>query len=237
MRDAHDVGRHDERPRGGVTVRGTGAADAVPDVVVADLATEVRADDVAAALREATDAFAAVRAALRDAGVDDRAVRTGATSTWTEQTGPDGQSLRVVARLGMVVTLHDVDTAGDVIGRAVAAGGSPVRLGGLRLVVSDPTAAQARAREAAWQDAAAKAAHLAQLAGRATGAVLWVHEDEPGGAAPLFARAARAEAFAVPVEPGEQTVQAAVTVRWAWAPEAGPVGTARPEVEDGPAVR
>ncbi|MBO3096468.1 SIMPL domain-containing protein [Cellulomonas dongxiuzhuiae] len=212
---------HDDRPRGGVTVRGCGAADAVPDVVVADLATEVRADDVSTALREATAALAAVRTALRDAGVEDRAVRTGTTSTWTEQTGADGDALRVVARLGLAVTLRDVAAAGDVIGSAVTAGGSPVRLGGLRLVVSDPAAAQVRAREAAWQDAAAKAAHLAELAGRTLGAVLRVDEDEPRGAAPLFARSAAADAFTVPVEPGEQTVQAAVTVRWAWAPTPG----------------
>ncbi|UZN04292.1 SIMPL domain-containing protein [Cellulomonas sp. S1-8] len=213
---------HDERGdggrRGGVTVRGAGAAEAVPDVVVADLGTEVRAPDVSAALRDATDALAAVRAALRAAGVEDRAVRTGSTSTWTEQTGPDGEGLRVVAHLGLVVTLRDVATAGDVIGGALAAGGAHVRLGGLRLVVSDPGPAQTRAREAAWQDAAAKAEHLAALAGRPLGRVLWVREDEPGGGAtPRFARAAVAGAFAAPVEPGEQTVQAAVTARWAWA--------------------
>jgi len=209
--------RGDRGPRGGVTVRGHGAADTVPDVVVADLATEVRSADVGAALREATDALAAVRAALRAAGVEDRAVRTGSTSTWTEQTGPDGADLRVVARLGLVVTLRDVPAAGDVVGAALAAGGAAVRLGGLRLVVSDPAPAQARAREAAWQDAHAKAEHLAALAGRVLGDVLRVHEDEPGGGAvPRFARAG-AQALAVPVEPGEQTVQAAVTVRWAWA--------------------
>lgn len=209
---------HGERaPRGGLTVRGAGAADAVPDVVVVDLATEVRSGDVGTALREATAALAAVRDALRAAGVEDRAVRTGATSTWTEQTGPDGEGLRVVARLGLVVTLGDVGSTGDVVGAALAAGGAPVRLGGLRLVVSDPASAQARAREAAWQDAADKAAHLARLAGRGLGRVLWVHEDEPGGAAsPKLARSRTADAFALPVEAGEQAVHAAVTVRWAW---------------------
>lgn len=204
-------------PRGGVTVRGAGAADAVPDVVVADLATEVRAGDVSTALREATDALAAVRATLRDRGVDDRAVRTGSTSTWTEQSGDHGEVLRVVARLGLVVTLRDVAAAGQVVGAAVAAGGEAVRLGGLRLVVSDPAAAQTAARQAAWADAVAKAEQLAALAGRTLGTVRWVREEEPaGGASPLFARA-RADALAVPVEPGEQTVQAAVSVRWGWA--------------------
>lgn len=235
--DAHDG------PHAGLTVRGSGAADAVPDVVVADLATEVRADDVGTALREATEALAAVRRALREGGVDDRAVRTSGTSTWTEQAGPDGAVLRVVARVGLVVTLRDVATAGDVIGVAVAAGGAPVRLGGLRLVVSDPAPAQALAREAAWLDAVAKARQLAALAGRTLGAVVAVHEDEPGGGAvPRFSRG-RAATSAVPVEPGEQTVQAAVTVRWAWAapgvPGPGTQGPSTPDEGFGaePAVR
>ncbi|MDQ0424481.1 SIMPL domain-containing protein [Cellulomonas iranensis] len=201
---------------GGVTVRGSGAADAVPDVVLADLATEVRDRDVAVALRDATTALAAVRAALRAAGVDDRAVRTGDVATWTEQDGPDGD-LRVVARMGVVVTLRDTATAGDVVGAALAAGGPAVRLGGLRLVVADPAPAHALAREAAWQDAHEKATHLAALAGRPLGDVRWVHEGDPaGGEVPRFARALGADAFALPVDPGEQSVRATVTVRWDW---------------------
>lgn len=210
---AHD----DDGPAAGVTVRGSGAAEAVPDVVVADLATEVRAADVSRALRAATDALVAVRSALRAAGVDDRAVRTAGTSTWTEPTGPDGADVRVVARLGLVVTLRDVATAGEVVGAALDAGGEAVRHGGLRLVVADPAPAQARAREAAWQGAHATATHLAALAGRPLGRVVWVRDGEPGGGdVPRFARVAAADAFALPVDAGEQTVHAAVTVRWAW---------------------
>lgn len=209
----HPADEHREHrgPRGGVTVRGAGAVDVTPDVVVADLATEARAGDVGSALSSATAALAAVRAALRTAGVPDADVRTGTTSTWTEHVE---DRLRVVAHLGLVVTLRHVPTAGDVVTAALAAGGDEVRLGGLRLVVADPGPARVQARELAWQDARASAEHLAHLAGRGLGPVLWVHEDDPsGGAAPAFARVAGA----IPVEPGEQAVRAALTARWAWA--------------------
>lgn len=202
-------------PRGGLTVRGHGAAAAVPDVVVAELGAEVRADDVGAALREATSALAAVRAALREGGVPDADVATGGTATWTEHTGPGPDDLRVVARLGLVVTLRDVAGAGDLVGAALAAGGGAARLDGLRLQVADPSAAQARAREAAWHDAQTTAQHLAGLAGRELGAVLRVRQDEE--AATGAARFAVAGASLPPVEAGEQTVRVSLTVRWAWA--------------------
>ncbi|WP_051681840.1 SIMPL domain-containing protein [Cellulomonas sp. HZM] len=208
-----DAGRRG--PRGGVTVRGSGAADAVPDVVVADLGAQATEPDVGSALAAAGDALAAMRDALRSAGVADGAVRTGSTSTWEDSSVPDVR--RTVARLGLVVTLSDVTTAGDVLGAVVAAGASHAWLGGLRLVVSDPSQAAAAARTAAFDDATTKATQWAALAGHRLGPVLWVHEDEPGGGgAPRFARAAK-DVRAIPVEPGEQTVQAAVQVRFAWA--------------------
>lgn len=204
------------RAGGGVTVRGVGSAAAEPDVVVVDLGAEVRAADVGAALADATGALARMRSALTAAGVDDRAVRTSSTSTWTETT--EQGSVRVVARLGLLVTLPDVGAAGSTIGAALEAGGPAAWLGGLRLVVSDPSEAAAAAREAAYDDAAAKAAHLAHLAGRSLGDVAWIREDEPGGPAPLrLARAESAAKLDLPVDAGEQSVQAAVVVRWAWA--------------------
>ncbi|WP_019135062.1 SIMPL domain-containing protein [Cellulomonas massiliensis] len=208
-------GRRD-RAGGGVTVRGTGSAAAEPDVVVVDLGAEVRAADVGAALAEATGALTRMRSALTAAGVDARAVRTSSTSTWTETT--EQGTVRVVARLGLLVTLTDVGAAGPTIGAALEAGGSSAWLGGLRLVVSDPAQAEATAREAAYDDAAAKAAHLAHLAGRSLGDVVWIREDEAGGAAPLrLARTESAAKLDVPVDAGEQSVHAALVVRWAWA--------------------
>ncbi|GEK21334.1 SIMPL domain-containing protein [Cellulomonas xylanilytica] len=206
-------------PRGGVTVTGAGEAEAVPDRAVADLGAEARAVDAERALAEAGACLERMRAVLRDAGVDDLAMRTTQSSTWTD--GSAVGSSRVVARLGLQVTLRDVAVAGDVVGAAVVAGGEPARMDGIRLEISDPTEPRARAREAAWADAVARATQWAALSGRSLGEVQWVTE---GGsdAAPL--RLSRgmgvAKATSVPVEAGQQTVSADVTVRWAWAEDA-----------------
>ncbi|KRD42995.1 hypothetical protein ASE38_01530 [Cellulomonas sp. Root930] len=215
------TGRDDEHggrrgPRGGVTVTGFGEAEAVPDVAIADLGAEARAVDAERALAEAGECLDRMRAVLREAGVDDRWLRTTQSSTWTD--GSARGSSRVVARLGLQVTLHDVAVAGDVVGAAVVAGGEPARMDGIRLEVSDPTQPRERAREAAWADAVARATHWATLSGRRLGEVQWVTE---GGSDAVPLRMGRAmgvaKAMSVPVEAGQQTVSADVTVRWAWA--------------------
>lgn len=202
----------DERraPRGGVTVRGSGEVPTVPDVVVAELGAEARALDANRALVLAGAAITRMTDSLEGGGLERRAMRTGGSSTWT-----DGD--HTVARMDLTVTVRDLDTAGDLLGAAITAGGDEARVGTLRYAVSAPTAAQASARELAWADAVTKATHWATLAGRVLGEVVWVQE---GGADahPMFARvAAVATGTSIPVEPGEQAVRAEVTVRFSWA--------------------
>jgi len=202
----------DERrgSRGGVTVRGSGEVLTVPDVVIAELGAEARALDANRALVLASAAVVRMTDSLREAGVEARALQSRGTSTWT-----DGD--HAVARTDLTVTLRDIDAAGDLLGAAVTAGGDEARVGTLRYAVSDPSAAQASARELAWADAVTKATHWATLAGRPLGEVVWVQE---GGAdaAPMFARVAAAPmGMSIPVEAGEQTVRADVTARFAWA--------------------
>ncbi|WP_421732505.1 SIMPL domain-containing protein [Cellulomonas sp.] len=218
------TGRDDEHagrrgPRGGVTVTGFGEAEAVPDVAIADLGAEARAVDAERALAEAGECLDRMRAVLREAGVEDRFLRTTQSSTWTD--GSARGSSRVVARLGLQVRLHDVAVAGDVVGAAVVAGGEPARMDGIRLEVSDPTQPRVLAREAAWADAVARATHWATLSGRRLGEVQWVTEGGSAGAPMAMDwMGGSAKAMSVPVEAGQQTVSANVTVRWAWAEDA-----------------
>lgn len=207
-------------PRGGVTVTGVGEAEAVPDLAIADLGAEARAVDAERALAEAGRCIDAMRAVLRGAGVDDTDLATTQSSTWTD-TSARGSS-RVVARLGLQVTLREVAVAGDIVGAAVVAGGEPARMDGIRLQVSDPSSARARAREAAWTDALTRAGHWAALSGRRLGEVQWVTEGGSDASPLRMGRAVGvASAMSVPVEAGQQTVSADVTVRWSWADDEG----------------
>ncbi|MGC5166839.1 SIMPL domain-containing protein [Luteimicrobium sp. DT211] len=205
-------------PRRSVTVTGEGGAEGVPDVVLAELGAEAAAPDVQAALDAATTGLAALRASLASAGVADADVRTAQTSTWTERPGPgtsagDDAPSRTTARATLRVVLRDVDGAGAVVRDALAAAGLAARLESLTTALSDLAPLAERAREAAFEDARARAEQYARLAGKALGDVLEVREEADAGApAPGALRAA-----ALVVEPGQQEVRASVTVRWAFA--------------------
>ena len=217
--DRPDEGRRRHGPRGGVTVTGSGVAEAVPDVAIADLGAEARAVDAERALRTAGECLDRMRASLREAGVDDLSMRTTLSTSWADSSAV--RSSRIVARLSLQVTLRDVAVAGDVVGAAVVAGGEQARMDGLRLEISDPTEARARAREAAWADALARATQWAALSGHRLGEVQWVTEGGADAAPMQMTRSRVTKAMSVPVEPGQQTVSADVTVRWAWADGSG----------------
>lgn len=98
-------------------------------------------------------------------------------------------------------------------------GGDDVRLGGLELTVADPDAVLGAARDAAWDDAKAKAEQYAARAGRTLGAVVEITEDTstPVPVPRPRMRGATEIAYAaaaVPVELGESELAADLRVTW-----------------------
>jgi uncharacterized protein YggE len=112
---------------------------------------------------------------------------------------------------------EDADpTPGTVIANCVEAGGDDVRLGGLVLTFADQEALLARARDAAWENALAKAEQYAQ---RALGKVVEITENT--ASAPPVPRAqsmsAPMEAYraaAIPVELGQSEISAGIRITW-----------------------
>jgi uncharacterized protein len=201
----------------GVTVVGTGAVHVAPDVLTAVLGAHVRAPDVQDALGRAEDALRSLRAALRTDGVAEPDLRTEAAAVWRDDGRGDAPGA-VTVRLSLRAVLRDVSTAGEVVHRALAAAGEAAQLDSLTFGVTDPAAAAAQARAAAFADARSRAEQLATLAGRALGRVESVEEatGAPPAPRPLTRGGAVAMAASLPVEAGDQLVQAAVEVRWAW---------------------
>lgn len=203
----------------GVTVTGSAGVEVEPDVVVAELGVDVRAEDVTAALGEATQALERLRAALLESGVARIDLRTGQTSIWRQDVH-DEQGPRTVvhAVLGLTATLRDAAAAGDLIQQALGAAGSAAQMNGISFAVSDAGEALVQAREAAFADARAVAERYALAAGRSLGQVLAVAQTGGQAPSPRMERgAATALAASVPVEGGQQSVTASVTVRWSWA--------------------
>ncbi|HEU5242247.1 MAG TPA: SIMPL domain-containing protein [Ornithinibacter sp.] len=199
-----------------VEVTGTGAASAVPDVVVLDARVQCEAPDVAGALSAATDRVTTALRAAADHGVAERDRRTtgmGVSTRW------DREGRAVVgytAHQSVRLLVRDRERVGDLIRALAGAAGDAFGLDNVTLEVADPAPLLERARTAAFEDARAKAEQFAALAGRALGPVLRVTEERDHAIPlPRFAAQAAMDAGGgMPVEAGESTVTASVTVRF-----------------------
>jgi uncharacterized protein YggE len=211
------------------TTFGRGVVRAVPDLIRLTLSVESRAGTVAGAYGRAGDRVSAVVAALRTAGVSDADMATSGLSVRTETVYTDNGRNEIVGYLastGLSVSLREgtgTDPA-ETVAAAVNAGGDDVRLGGLTRGIADPAPLLEQARDAAYDDAKAKAEQYATRAGVRLGAVLQITEDtsapssraydisaEMDSSPMLMARASSP----VPVVPGETEVGASVRVTWA----------------------
>ncbi|MEV0027581.1 SIMPL domain-containing protein [Nocardia sp. NPDC050793] len=214
---------------GTVTTFGQGSVRATPDLMRVTLSVEIRASKVALAYGQAGERVSAVTSALRGNGVADADIATSGLSVRTETVWTEGQGNRITGYLAtadLTVALRDIDAdafpgPATIIADAVEAGGDDVRLGGLVLTFADQAGLLARARDAAWDNALAKAEQYAARAGRSLGAVLEITEN--AASAPPFAPKMRAMsapvgevafAAAVPVELGESEISASVRATW-----------------------
>jgi uncharacterized protein YggE len=201
----------------GITVTGSGTATAPPDVVRLMLAAESTESSMQSALDTATAGLTAMRTALTDAGIAEADLRSTEASLWSGQGQPDG-ALRHTARFGLEATVRSVIDAGRVVTAALKAAGESGRMNGMSFAHSDPSSLQAQARAKAVDAAKAKAEQLAALTGRTLGEVREVAEGQAGVGPPVpIGRMMAAAAEAVPVSGGQLEVNAAVTIRWAWA--------------------
>ncbi|MBT2514215.1 SIMPL domain-containing protein [Arthrobacter sp. ISL-30] len=202
-----------------ITVTGNGSAQAAPDMLTVSFGVETRRGAAGAAYDDVGASAAAISAALRDHGVPDADIRTSALNLRAELLWQEGQGQRVTGYLAstvLSVSLRQLSSASATISAAVEAGGDAIRLNGMELGFADASAVTARAREAAWKDAVAKATQFASLAESTLGQVVSV-EQNPSSPPPIpmgggMLRAAAVDS--VTIEPGETSVDASVTVAW-----------------------
>ena len=81
------------------------------------------------------------------------------------------------------VKIRDLDSVGVIIDDVADAGGNATRINGISFTVEDPSPFMTGLREAAVNDAIAKATHFASLTGTAVGQLLYIAEG--GGSRPV----------------------------------------------------
>ena len=199
-----------------VTVAGTAAVSAAPDVLRLELGVEAHDITVDQALADANRAMSAVQRALLSSGVRQSDLRTSNLSIRTEYDRQGRSISGYVVSQGLDVRLHDVSAAGGIISAVVSTGGDRVRVNGLHFEVSDDAALLDEARRGAMEDARHRAETLASVAGRRVGRALHIREGEPAYPGPVRTRMMAAEAAgSVPLQAGSHEVSVTVSVQWA----------------------
>lgn len=197
-------------PAEGITVVGTGSAEAVPDVAAWSFGVQTSGESAAAALSANSEAMESVVAALREAGIEEDDLRTEQVSVYP-RTSDDGSTVTGYEASNTVrATIRSLERAGATVDAAVAAGANQVY--GPTLTLSDGRAQYAAAVEAAFEDARSRAEAIAEQAGFSLGDPVAIVEGGGGGRDLAVAEAAAAD---VSVQPGVQEVSATLTVTFA----------------------
>ena len=144
----------------GIHAAGIGTVSGEPDIAVISIGVEALRDSVSEARDDAARALAAIVEELRSAGVAEDDIRTAHFSINPRyEYLRDGQQqlLGFQVTNTLNVTLRDLNATGDVVDRAVTAGGDLTRVQSVGFQIEDTSALEEEARILAIEDAVAKA--------------------------------------------------------------------------------
>lgn len=162
-----------------ITVVGEGVVKIKPDIAQVNIGVEVVKPTVKEASGAANEIMDAVLAALAEAGVEEKDIQTSGFSIWVERVyGPDGsfddEQNRYHVNNNVFAVLRDLDSVGETLDAAIEAGANNIY--GVTFSLDNPKSVESDARAKAVENAAAKAAELAELNGVEVGAVESISE-------------------------------------------------------------
>jgi uncharacterized protein YggE len=196
-----------------VTVAGSGTVSATPDQAEITTGVVTQAATAAQAMAANSQAMERLLQSLANLGIGPRDIQTTNISVSPQRRPPkEGQPPEITGyevSNQVRVKVRDLARLGQVLDRQVSQGANLVY--GIHFGLQEPAPLLDEARKRAMADARRRADLYAAAAGLKVGRVLSVQEAgvaPPGpGPAPRIAMSA-----AIPVAPGEQEIQASVTV-------------------------
>jgi uncharacterized protein YggE len=188
----------------------TGEVTRVPDLAIISAGVVTRASNARAALQQAANKMARVRAALKAAGVADRDIQTSNINLNPDYAYEANRPPRLTgynASNQVSVKFRDIANAGEILDALVAEGANSIN--GPTLTIDKPEMALDEARARAVAAGRARAELYARAMGMRVVRVVIVSES--GGSYPvpppmMMARAEAADA-STKIDPGEQTLQ------------------------------
>ncbi|CAM3573806.1 SIMPL domain-containing protein [Smaragdicoccus niigatensis] len=195
-----------------VTVVGTGEVRSAPDALTAELGVSTSAADVTTAMNQANERAKAIIDSVSGLGVAKADIRTS-QFTISPNYRPDGAPNGYQVTNMVSVVVRDLNKASKVIDAAVRAGGNDARVNSVSFTLDDDSKAVTEARSLAFADAKKRAQQYADLSDLYLGDVVTITEATSGSQPPVVMNMDKA-AESVPLEPGTQSVQFQVTVKF-----------------------
>ena len=197
-----------------ITVSGSGKITIVPDVARVNLGVTVTKSTVKAVREAGAKAMTDVIASIKALGIADADIQTTNLSLYPQY--GSGSAPKIVGYQiseQILVTVRDLDKAGDVVDAAAAKGANNVN--GISFESADPVKAQNDARAAAVAAARTSAQAMANAGNVSLGAVVSI--TDASQISPIWYPAARGAIndAATPIQPGTQDLTATVTVVFA----------------------
>ena len=206
-------------PEHTISVSGTGHIVLTPDIADLRLGVSSTAKTVKSARSLAAQSMTAVIASLKGLGIADKDIQTTILSLqptydYSTNTNPPRLTGYQLSN-SIAVTVRDLGKLGDAIDNALAAGATS--LDGVSFRVDNQAAAELQARQAAMDEAKAKAKTLADAAGIAITGVASISETIAPVPYPVYygyaaAGAPSAKDVQTPVEAGSTEVTVTVAV-------------------------
>lgn len=198
-----------------VTVVGAGKVDGTPDTLTTNVGISFTAPDATTALNQTNERQQAVIDALVGTGVDRDDIATTQVSLQPQYGGPDNTTVvGYQASNSIDVRLRDTSAASRLLALITSIGGDATRINSVAYSIDDDSQLVKDARARAFEDAQDRAQQYAELSGLNLGKVLSISETTQESTPPAPAPMPRAMATEVPLSPGKQTVEFAVTVVW-----------------------
>lgn len=202
----------------GLTAVGTGTVEATPDIVYLTLGVDLKADNAAAVVADASGKMDRILAALKAAGVAEEDIHTASYNLWVEQrydpqTGQYTGVLDYHIMHAVRAVVRDISQVGTVLAAAVEAGANSVSEVSFNVADIERVASEARAKAIA--DAQKRAQEMAGVLGITLGKVVAVSESGGYTPTPVYYDAkggAMEAAAAVPLPSGSFSVSISVVV-------------------------
>lgn len=214
---AYPMGHHGAMPR--LTVTGEGETRVAPDMAVVMLGVTTQAASAAEAMTQNSTQQQTVIDALKEQGIAAEDIQTSGLNLSPMMNYEDGKPPAVTgyqAQNVVTVRIKDLPRLGEVLDGIVQVGANEIQ--GISFTREDDQAATDEARAAAVAEAQRRGVVLAQAAGLSLGPILAIRDTiSSGGPQPMGMgmRAMDAKASSVPVEMGQLSLTANVTMDFA----------------------